>query len=258
MKKLYKKLGFAAIAVFLFSSLALAQNRTVSGKITDDSGTALPGVNILVKGTSTGTVTDANGAFSIDGLSENSILIISFIGYVSQEVTVGNQTVIDVKMSTDVTALTEVVVIGYGEKKKALVTGANIRQDGKTIQALNTASAMEALQGITPGVSISRNSGQPGAGTQVRIRGIGTIENSNPLYIVDGVPVGTDINYLAPSDIESIDVLKDAASAAIYGARGANGVVLVTTRKGKQGAKPQITYNGFMGVQNIYKKTGCT
>ena len=157
-------------------------------------------------------------------------------------------------MQPDITSLNEVVVIGYGEKKRALVTGANIRQDGKALQSLNTPSAMEALQGITPGVSISRNSGQPGAGTRVRIRGIGTNGNSEPLYIVDGVPVGNDINYLAPSDIESIDVLKDAASAAIYGARGANGVILVTTRKGKQGSNAQITYNGYTGVQNIYRK----
>src|SRR5690606_41025954 len=142
------------------------------------------------------------------------------------------RSIIDVNLAPDITSLDEVVVIGYGERKKALVTGANIRQDGAKLQALNTSSAMEALQGITPGVSISRNSGQPGAGTKVRIRGIGTIANSNPLYIVDGVPVG-NIDYLAPSDIESFDVLKDAASAAIYGSRGANGVVLVTTRKGK-------------------------
>lgn len=254
MKKLYRKLGLTALALFLFSSFVIAQNRTVSGKITDNEGEPMPGVNILVKGTATGTASDSDGKFTISGVDDNSILVFSFIGYLSQEVTVGSKTVIDISMQVDVTSLSEVVVIGYGEKKKALVTGANIRQDGKALQSLNTPTAMEALQGITPGVSISRNSGEPGAGTRVRIRGIGTIENSNPLYIVDGVPVGNDINYLAPSDIESIDVLKDAASAAIYGARGANGVVLVTTRKGKQGSKAQITYNGFTGVQNIYRK----
>jgi TonB-linked SusC/RagA family outer membrane protein len=234
--------------------MAIAQERTVSGKIIDENGQSLPGVNVLVKGTATGTVSDGDGAYTIGGVNDNSILIFSFIGYHAQEIAVGSQTVIDVSMTPDITALQEIVVIGYGEKKKALVTGANIHQDGEKLQALNTSSAMEALQGITPGVSISRNSGQPGAGTKVRIRGIGTIANSNPLYIVDGVPVGNDINYLAPSDIESIDVLKDAASAAIYGSRGANGVVIVTTRKGKQGSKPQITYNGYYGVQNIYKK----
>lgn len=254
MKELYKKLSYTVLALWFCSSMAIAQDRTVSGKILDENGQSLPGVNVLVKGTANGTVSDVNGAYSVGGVNDNSVLVFSFIGYVGQEVTVGSRSVIDVAMNPDVTALQEVVVIGYGEKKKALVTGANIRQDGAKLQALNTSSAMEALQGVTPGVSISRNSGQPGAGTKVRIRGIGTIANSNPLYIVDGVPVGNDINYLAPSDIESIDVLKDAASAAIYGSRGANGVIIVTTRKGKKGAKPQLSYNGYYGVQNIYKK----
>jgi TonB-dependent starch-binding outer membrane protein SusC len=253
MKELYKRLSFTALVLWLCSSMAFAQDRSVSGKIVDETGQALPGVNVLIKGTSSGTVSDGVGAYTVAGVNDNSVLVFSFIGYTAKEEIVGSRTVIDVNMVPDLTALDEVVVIGYGEQKKALVTGANIRQDGAKLQSLNTSSAMEALQGITPGVSVSRNSGQPGAGTKVRIRGIGTIANSNPLYIVDGVPVG-DINYLAPSDIESIDVLKDAASAAIYGSRGANGVVIVTTRKGKKGSKPQISYNGYYGVQNIYKK----
>lgn len=254
MKQLYKKLSFAAFALWFCSSVAFAQDRTVSGKILDESGQPLPGVSVLVKGTSNGTVSDGEGAYTIGGINDNSTLVFSFIGYEGQEISVGSRSTVDLNMTASVTSLNEVVVIGYGEQKKALVTGANIHKDGAQLQALNTSSAMEALQGITPGVSVSRNSGQPGAGTKVRIRGIGTIGNSNPLYIVDGVPVGNDINYLAPSDIESIDVLKDAASAAIYGSRGANGVVLVTTRKGKKGVKPQISYNGYTGVQNVYKK----
>jgi TonB-dependent starch-binding outer membrane protein SusC len=253
MKELYKKLSYATLALWFCSSMAFAQDRTVSGKIIDEEGQTLPGVSVLVKGTQSGTVSDGEGAYTIGGVNDNSILVFSFIGYKTQEVAVGSRTMIELKMASDVNTLQEVVVIGYGEQKKALITGANIHQDGAQLQALNTSSVMEALQGITPGVSISRNNGQPGAGTRVRIRGIGTIENSNPLYIVDGVPVGNDINYLAPSDIESIDVLKDAASAAIYGSRGANGVVLVTTRKGKKGAKPQLSYNGYYGLQNIYK-----
>lgn len=253
MKELYKKLSFTALGLWLISSVVSAQDRTVSGKITDEDGESLPGVNVVVRGTLTGTVSDGNGTYQLSGVNDNSILVFSFIGYETQEVPVGARSVVDVQMTLDVRALEEVVVIGYGERKKALVTGANIRQEGEALQALNTSSAMEALQGITPGVSISRNSGQPGAGTKVRIRGIGTIANSNPLYIVDGVPVG-NIDYLAPSDIESFDVLKDAASAAIYGSRGANGVVLVTTRKGKSGSKANISYNGYTGVQNIYRK----
>ncbi len=254
MKQLYKKLSCTALVLCLFSSMALAQDRTVSGKVVDEAGLPLPGVNVIVKGTASGAVSDAEGAYTLGGVNDNSILIFSFIGYEAREEAVGSRTVIDVNLTPDVRALQEVVVIGYGEQKKALLTGANLHMDGEDLQALNTSSAMEALQGITPGVSVSRNNGQPGAGTRVRIRGIGTIGNSNPLYIVDGVPVGNDINYLAPSDIESIDVLKDAASAAIYGSRGANGVVIVTTRKGKKGSPTQISYNGYYGVQNIYKK----
>lgn len=254
MKELCRRLSLATLVLWFCSSMAFAQDRTVSGKIIDESGSPLPGVNVVVKGTSTGAVSDGEGAFTVAGVNTGSVLVFSFVGYDTKEIIVGSNTVINVDMTPDATSLDEVIVIGYGEQKKALVTGANIRQEGAKLQALNTSSAMEALQGITPGVSVSRNSGQPGAGTRVRIRGIGTIANANPLYVVDGVPVGNDINYLAPSDIETIDVLKDAASAAIYGSRGANGVVLVTTRKGKAGAKAQISYNGFMGVQNVYKK----
>ncbi len=258
MEKLYRRLSFTALLLWFCSSMAIAQDRSVSGKIIDETGQPLPGVNVLVKGTSSGTTSDVEGAYTIGGVNDNSILVFSFIGYHPREVAVGSRTVIDVDMTLDVTSLEEIVVIGYGEKKKALITGANLHQDGSMLQALNTTTPIEALQGISPGVSITRNSGQPGAGTRVRIRGIGTIgngsdDNAMPLYIVDGVPVG-NIDYLSASDIESIDVLKDAASAAIYGSRGANGVILVTTRKGKPGAKAQINYNAYYGIQNIYKK----
>lgn len=246
------KLSLALIMLLSFS--AAAQDVVVKGKVTSTMGESLPGVSVLLKGTTVGTVTDIDGNFSIRTSSADQVLVFSFIGMKSYEALVGGRSVIDVVMEDDVTALEEVVVVGYGTQKKALVTGANVRQDGETLRALNTTQPMEALQGITPGVSVSRNSGQPGSGTKVRIRGVGTIANSNPLYVVDGVPIGNDINYLSPSDIESIDVLKDAASAAIYGSRGANGVVLVTTRKGKKGEKAQITYNGYYGIQNMYKK----
>lgn len=253
MKELYKRLSYTAFLLWLCSSMAFAQERSVSGRVVDENGQPLPGVNVLVRGSTSGTVSDADGVYSIGGVSDNTVLSFSFIGYLAQEVTVGSRSVIDVSLTPDVTSLEEIVVIGYGEQKKALVTGANIRQDGEKLQALNTTTPIESLQGITPGVNITRNSGQPGAGTRVRVRGIGTIADSNPLFIVDGLPVG-NIDYLSASDIESIDVLKDAASAAIYGSRGANGVILVTTRKGKQGMRPQINYNAWYGIQNIYKK----
>ena len=150
---------------------------------------------------------------------------------VSQTLNVGQQTTINVTLLESYESLEEVVVVGYGVQKKALTTGANLNVKGEDIAELNTSTAMEALQGVAPGVSVTRNNGEPGAGTKVTIRGLGTIGNSSPLYIVDGVAVG-NIDYLNSSDIQSIDVLKDAASAAIYGSRAANGVVLVTTHKG--------------------------
>lgn len=238
------------LAFFPLSSIAQV---VVTGKVSDqETGEGLPGVNIIIKGTSAGSTTDIEGSYSIEVSGEESVLIFSSVGFLSEEILVGNQSVIDVSLAPDITALSEVVVTGYGVQKKALLTGANINKKGKDIEALNTATAMEALQGVAPGVSITRNNGSPGAGTRVTIRGAGTIGNASPLYIVDGVPVG-NIDYLNASDIESIDVLKDAASAAIYGSRAANGVILVTTRKGKKGSRPQINYDGYYGVQNIYK-----
>ncbi|MDF1547640.1 MAG: TonB-dependent receptor [Bacteroidales bacterium] len=234
--------------------LQYANAQTVSGVITDSGdGQPIPGVNILVKGTSNGTISDLEGKYSVEVLGENPVLVFSFIGYKNVEVEVAGQTVINVQLEVESTGLDEVVVTGYGFKKKKLITGANLNVKGEDITELNTGSAMEALQGVAPGVSITRNSGQPGAGTKVVIRGIGTNGNSNPLYIVDGVAVG-NIDYLNPADIQAIDVLKDAASCAIYGSRAANGVILVTTKKGETNAKPTITYDAYYGVQNIYKK----
>lgn len=240
------------IFLLLLAITSQAQQITVTGVVTDASdGLTLPGVSIVVKGTTIGTVTGINGDYSIKA-NEGDILLFSFVGMKSQEVTVESST-ISVILGSDSENLDEVVVVGYGVQKKVLVTGANANVKGEAIMAKNTSSAMEALQGVTAGVSITRNSGAPGAGTKVTIRGLGTIGNASPLFIVDGVAVG-NIDYLNSSDIESIDVLKDAASAAIYGSRAANGVVLVTTKKGKKGSKPTITYDAYYGVQNIYKK----
>ena len=236
----------------VFSLGLLAQEITLSGEVTSaDDSQPLPGVTVVVKGTTNGTVTNFDGIYTLK-VASDAVLQFSFVGMKLQEIAVDGRTQLNVALEADAFDVDEVVVVGYGVQKKALTTGANINIKGEDIEALNTATAMEALQGTTPGVSITRNNGQPGAGTKVTIRGLGTIGNSNPLYIVDGVAVG-DINYLASSDIESIDVLKDAASAAIYGSRAANGVVLVTTKKGKKGRKPQVSYDGYYGVQNIYK-----
>ncbi len=236
----------------LFTGVLIAQNVTVQGRVTYQAdGSPLPGVAVVVAGTTSGTLTDANGAYTIPA-SMGATLRFTFIGMTPVEATVTSTTV-NVVMADEMTDLDEIVVIGYGTQKKALVTGANLNVKGEQIAELNTSTAMEALQGIATGISVTRNSGAPGAGTKATIRGLGTIGNSAPLYIVDGVAVG-NIDYLNASDIESIDVLKDAASSAIYGSRAANGVILVTTKKGEKGAAPVITYDFYYGVQNIYKK----
>jgi len=238
--------------ILLFCSLGLyAQDVTVTGTVTSSTdGQPIPGVSVVIQGTTIGTSTDIAGKYSIS-TSMDRVLIYSFLGMQTEERTVTSST-IDVVMEPEITDLEEVVVIGYGIQKKTLTTGANQNIKGDEIAQLNTSTPMEALQGITPGVSVTRNNGQPGAGTEVIIRGMGTIGNASPLYIVDGVKVG-NIDYLNPSDIESIDILKDAASAAIYGARAANGVILVTTTKGERNTKPVISYDTYYGIQNIYK-----
>jgi TonB-linked SusC/RagA family outer membrane protein len=236
----------------LFTLGAFAQQITLNGVVTAaDDGQPLPGVSIVVKGTTNGTVTDINGNYQLE-VPQDAVIQFSFIGMKSQEIPVNGRTEINVALESTAFDVDEVVVVGYGVQKKALTTGSNLNVQGEDIAEMNTGTAMEALQGVAPGISITRNNGAPGSGTRVTIRGLGTIGNSDPLYIVDGVAVG-NIDYLNSSDIESIDVLKDAASAAIYGSRAANGVVLVTTVKGSQDSPPQITYDAYYGVQNIYK-----
>jgi TonB-linked SusC/RagA family outer membrane protein len=251
IRKLYRFVSVTTLALFMCIA-SYAQRQAVSGTIRDQSGTPMPGVNILLKGTATGTTTDADGKFTLQAAPDD-IFQISFIGYKSQEVTIGGKTAFDITIEEDLTTLSEVVVVGYGEQKKALNTGANLQVKGEDLQKLSTTNVLQALQGQTPGVQITTTSGQPGSGIRVVIRGQGTINGSGPLYVVDGVLMG-DISFLSPSDIETIDVMKDAASAAIYGSQGANGVVLVTTKKGKGAGKSQLTFDSFYGVQNVARK----
>jgi TonB-linked SusC/RagA family outer membrane protein len=231
----------------------LQETKTITGTVTSSvDQTPLPGVTVMIKGTSQGGITDIDGNYSVTASPED-ILVFSLVGYITEELPVGTSTVLNVTLDEEVLDINEVVVIGYGVQKKKLNTGATLNVGGDDIQKLNTSSSMDALKGLSPGVSITQNSGLPGSGNKIYIRGIGTIGNANPLYIVDGVSVG-DIDNLSPSDIESIDVLKDAASAAIYGSRGANGVVLVTTKKGRKSAAPQVSYSGYYGIQNVYNE----
>ncbi|MCC8152975.1 MAG: SusC/RagA family TonB-linked outer membrane protein [Tannerellaceae bacterium] len=233
------------------SAISQQTTRKITGQVTDEVGIPVIGANVFIKTTSIGTITDINGDFSIDA-SPGQILVVSYIGYASTEITVGNQTAYNIRIVENTQAIDEVVVVGYGVMKKKLVTGATVRVKGEDITKKNTSTVLDALKGQTPGVNIQKVSAQPGDGYKVNIRGLGTTGNSAPLYIVDGVTV-PDINSLNPSDIETVDVLKDASSAAIYGARASNGVILIGTRKGKAG-KPTISYDGYYGIQNIAKK----
>ena len=226
-----------------------AQNQKITGTVVDDLGEPITGANIRVKGTTRGTITDLDGKFSLDAAAGEN-LEISFIGYATQTVKAANG--LTVTLREDSQSLEDVVVVGYGVQKKKLVTGATVQVKGDDISKLNTTNALEAMASSSPGVQITQSSSQPGKGFKVAIRGLGTIGNSSPLYVIDGV-AGGNLDGINPNDIESIDVLKDAASAAIYGARAANGVILVTTKQGKQG-KVELTYNGAMGWSNSYKR----
>ena len=230
------------------------QQKTVSGKVTDSYGSPLPGVTVIVKGTTQGNVTNIDGYYSLSNVPENATLVFSFVGMKAQEVVVGEKSTINISMEEEAIGLDEVVAIGYGVQKKKLLTGATVQVDGENLTKLSTTSALGALQSQTPGVNIVQSNGQPGEGFKVTVRGLGTVGNSSPLYVIDGV-AGGDINALNPADIESVDVLKDAASAAIYGARAANGVILVTTKQGKKG-KTTVSYDNYYGLQYISKMPG--
>lgn len=225
----------------------------VSGTVTDEQNQPVPGVNVIERGTSNGTSTDAEGKFSLNVQDGNSVLVFSFIGYITQEVAINGRSAIHISLAPDVQSLDEVVVVGYGTQKKSLVTGAISSVSAKELSTVSTARSEQLLQGRTAGVYVLPASGSPGAGVQVRIRGTGSNGKSDPLYIVDGMRSPGGIAYLNPSEIASIEVLKDAASAAIYGAEGANGVVLVTTKTGSKNGKTSITYSGQYGVQSLGK-----
>jgi TonB-linked SusC/RagA family outer membrane protein len=251
MKEKYLRLLLVFVLVAISSSL-FAQKHTVTGVVNDaETGLSVPGATVLERGTVNGTTTDIDGKFSIEVASPTAVLEISFVGYQSMIVPVDNQSIIEINLLVQSTELDEVVVIGYGVQKKKVVTGAISSVDAEEISSTPVLRIDQAMQGRTAGVQITNLSGQPGEAPTVRVRGAGTTGNADPLYIVDGMAVG-GIDYLNPGDIESIDVLKDAASAAIYGARAANGVVLITT-KGSKSGDMSVTYSGYHGIQNAYK-----
>ncbi len=240
------------LMLFLGVLVSMGQGLNVKGVVTSSQDKQpIPGVTVVVKGTTTGTITDLDGNYSITA-SSDAILQFTFIGMKTIDIPVNGQTSINVAMEEETFGVDEVIVVGYGVQKKSVVTGAIASIKADEIVKTPVASATQALQGKTAGVTITNNSGQPGAGINIQVRGVGTNGNNTPLYIVDGIQV-FDIDFITPEDIESIEVLKDAASAAIYGSRGANGVVLVTTKKGAAG-ELTVRYNGYYGLQSAWKK----
>ena len=237
------------VAAFLLCSFSYGQN--LKGIVSDSSG-ELPGVNIIVKGTTNGTTTRLDGSYVLSNVKPTDIIVFSYIGYKTIEIGVEGRVVLDVILIEDTNSLDEVVVVGYGVKKKSLVTGAISSIDSKQIKSSSNQRVEQILQGRTSGVTVSSSSGSPGSGAKIRIRGAGSSGNSNPLYIVDGMKTSS-IASIAPSDIASIEILKDAASAAIYGTEGANGVVIITTKKGKIGAL-KVGFNSQFGMQFVNSK----
>lgn len=223
-------------------------DRVISGQVVSETGEELPGVSILVKGTQTGTVTDDRGNFTISIADDNTVLIFSFIGYVREEITVGTRTRLDVVLKTDNLLLNETVIVGYGEVKKSDLTGAVSSLQPSDIVRGNPPMAAKAIQGQIAGATVTKSSNRPGAGYGITIRGENTINfSTQPLVVIDGL-MGGDINTINPNDIQSMDILKDASSTAIYGSRGANGVVIITTKKGASG-KPRINFDSYVGVK---------
>lgn len=275
IKKLYRSM-FATVAILLLAwSSGFAQERVVTGTVKDKSGQPIIGANILKKGTATGTSTDTDGKFAIQA-ADNDVLVFSFIGYGTQEIRVGALTSIAVALEEDMATLGEVVVIGYGTQKKSDLTGAISSLTGDVLRETVTASVDQALLGRVSGVQVTQNSGQPGGAVSIRVRGTTSLtQSSEPLYVIDGIQVGGNAQGISgfdwqggaggqqgaasnpmasinPNDIQSIEVLKDASATAIYGSRAANGVVIITTKRGRKGSST-VSYNGYYALQEVYK-----
>ena len=252
-QKAWQRLLFLALMA-VCSTVAMAQGK-VSGTVVDAQGEAVIGASVVVKGTSTGTVTDFDGNFTIQNVPQNATLVISYVGFRTQNIAVGGKSQINVTLEEDKQLLDEVVVVGYGVQRKSDVTGALTRVGEKELNTKPVSNAFEALQGKAAGVDITSNQ-RPGEVGSIMIRGTRSLNASSaPLYVVDGVPLQSGgIEALNPRDIESIDILKDASSTAIYGSRGANGVVLVTTKRGQEG-KTQLSYSGSVTFDKIVDKS---
>lgn len=247
----------AGFLLFIFSfylplQISAQGNTTVTGKITDETGAPLAGVSVSVSGSNQAVLSDQNGTFSISAPS-NARLSFSYVGYENQQIAVNNQSTINVSLAPLNTSLTQVVVVGYGTQRRATVTGAIANVSGKTVAELPVPNISQALQGRVAGVQVTNN-GSPGTQPVVRIRGISSISfASDPLYVVDGFPTG-DLSTIDTRDIESVDVLKDASAAAIYGSRATNGVIMITTKKGRRDGKVHVGLDSYYGIQEVTKR----
>ncbi len=242
-----------AVGLLVFGNRLFGQQMTVKGTVTENDGAALIGVNILLKNSSRGTITDFDGNYQLDKVASNDTLVFSYLGYTSQEIPVEGRSLIDVVLSSEQELLDEVIVVGYGVQKKSDVTGAIASVESEELEKIPTASVDQALQGKIAGVQVTPISGEPGAAAVVRIRGVGTLNSASPIYVVDGV-ILDDISFLNMSDVEKIDVLKDASATAIYGSRGANGVIIVSTKKGKANTDTKFEFSSFLGRQEVVRK----
>ena len=251
-----KKLRHVLLLLMAFTAFttANAQKLNVKGTVVDSQGEAVIGATVKEKGTQNGTVTDFDGQFTLQ-VESGATIAFSYVGYVAQEVKA--TPTMRVVMKDDSQMLQDVVVVGYGVQKKSVVTASIAKVTADDLAGKGAVRMDNALKGLAAGVNVTSNSGQPGEGSRIRVRGTGTINNSDPLYIVDGMPITGGLDIVNPNDIESIEVLKDAASGAIYGARAANGVILVTTKKGKLG-KTQVNYNFSYGWQKAWKRRDVT
>ncbi|GAA4300253.1 TonB-dependent receptor [Nibribacter koreensis] len=253
---LLKKIRYLLVLPFFFVAVTVtfAQTVTVKGRVTDDKGEGLIGVTVLLKGTTTANSTDVDGNYTLNVPNANGTLVFSYIGYVAKEVPMGGKSVVNVSLVSDNRVMDEVVVIGYGTVTRKELTGSVASVTAKELQDIPVSTAAEALAGRLAGVQVTSTEGRPGADIQIRVRGGGSLSQDNsPLYIVDGIQMENALSIISPQEIQSVDVLKDAASTSIYGARGANGVVIITTKGGVE-QKTQVTYNGYAGVRSIVNK----
>lgn len=243
------------ILLVLQTHFTFAQSKQVSGSVKDAGGSGLPGVSVTVKGTNQGSVSDADGSYKINVPNDKAVLVFSYIGFITQEITIGNKTRIDVSLAEDATNLSEVVVVGYGTQKKSQLTGAISQVSAKQISEMPITSIGQAMQGRVAGVDVSQSGSKPGSVPKILIRGRRSFNAGNdPLYVVDGIPLSAGYEDMNPSDIQSMEVLKDATATAIYGARGANGVVLVTTKRGAIKGKTVVTFDTYGGVSKPLDK----